>query len=328
MSVLARDPFPIKTILVCIAFDDKTRALATSAVGLARRLDAAIHFVHVLEASNLERLVEGLPLHEYGPAMLREARDLQRESCERAMLGVLAEVPLGIVATSAVITGLPVEAILAEAARTGAGLIVTAFGTAVRQDGKSEGFALAQALMAAASMPVLVTSHERPLDFTKGHFSLMVADDLQDDTRASVGRAFGFALKLEASRVRHVHVHGDHLALLRSAWSRMVAQHRELEAGGTSPEALARLEHDRRAEALAGRRTGLALERSGLVVEPDIRTGDVIEQLAAVALDADPDLIALPRHRAHGSWSPTAGRVTRSVMLQMHRPVLVLPPIG
>ncbi len=320
-------------VLVAVAFDDQTAAVAATAVSLARQCRVPLHFLHVAEPPLYESMALETPGYFALPPLIRAEEDRTLTERRRSMDALLARLDPAAAATGAVVQGDSVRMIISEAVAKRASLIITASHPEAYRLMPS-GFSTALSLMHEAPLPVLVLTQAASLDFSKEAWHILVADDLREATREAVRKAYELASKLPHSVVRQVHVHGDVREMLRDAWHDVRAhtpfrQQQELsDLSSTTPQSPWSREYDARRQQLQqhGEPWRSDAAAHGVTAELDVRTGDVAQEIHQVSEDFAPDLMVFGRHKTLHIRPFLVGRMPLKAMLKEQRAVLVVPP--
>lgn len=294
------------TIVAAVALDEHTDAVVAAAAALARRLDKALHIVHVVEEEPIQPWAFEVPAYFYYLPLSDGLEERARGARERLVKIVEASRMQGR-ARGEILVGEPAEALITYCKLHRASLLVTS--RAAAYGGTSGFMSTTLALMAHAPLPVLVIEPGHPPDFERPGLSIMIADDLEAGSEEAVRRAFDLAMRLPANRVRLVHAHGNHQAPL------------------PGEESFRERDHDARRLKLTARGQPFrGLLPASVPVEIDIREGAVGVELAAAVADFQPDILVFGRHKALKIRPFLIGKVPFRQMLKSSCAVLVVPP--
>jgi nucleotide-binding universal stress UspA family protein len=192
------------------------RNLVKTAVSIAQRLDASLRLVHVCETSPIDDIT-GIPwqpayrwqkrwlesvFFEYRKEQMAEA-EKQLQSFALAS-GVPEDVEINAIAAA-----YPYQGILADAVASNAALILIGAGTKT-SDYMTKGFATPLAVMADATVPVMVVGSKCHTDFSKPTLKVLLADDLREQTAEGVQKGLDWASRFGAAEILHLHVTKTH----------------------------------------------------------------------------------------------------------------------
>lgn len=313
--------------VVAVAFDDRKETLLQSAVSLARRFDVTLRLVNVVEPPIYDAMAVEAPTVVSIPAAVLE--DVARQVRDRKMeMAALVERlrKLNLDISGDVIEGDTVRSILSLAINARANLILTASHPDENRF-FPRGFSTALSLMHEASLPVLVIGAS-PLDCQKEGLRILIADDLQPSTQEAVRKGYEFASLTPKAHIRHVHVHGDFRETLKDSWHDLREKIPGLKEMGATPDSIWRDEYEARLLALKRQSLPFRLlaEKAHVMIESDVRTGDVQREIHAVTEEFNPELVIFGRHRFFRTKPFLIGRMPFQTMIQERRAVLMVPP--
>lgn len=319
------------TVVAAVGFDEQTEIVIGTALSLARLSRADVILVHALEPPHYDAMVLETPGYSMLPALLQANEEARLKDRQKMMNELLAKLGDGTkhgvgkiegrVRRGDVLRMLVTESVAAH----GRVIVVACHPDAYRF--LPQGLSTALSLMHDAPLPVLVVGR-KPLNFEQPGLRILVADDLQEGTREAVRKAYELATRISRPKIHQVHVHGDIRELLRDTWIDAIQKIPGLRALDRTPESLWSDEYDARLDAMkkqAGPNLVAAAEH-GAQVELDVRTGDLLAEIEAVAADFDPDLIVYGRHRLWRAKPFLIGRMPLKAMVHDGRSVLLVPP--
>ena len=293
-------------IVAAVAFDEQSDAVVAAAAALARRLDKDLHIVNVVEEETMQPWAFEVTAYYYNLPLPCDSIE-ERVKTAAARLSILGEAfHAKVRVRSDVLVGEPAEMLMTYCKLHRASMLVTACASSY---GELSGFfSTTLTLMAQAPLPVLVVGTRCASDLERSKLAIMVADDLEDGSEDAVSRTLDLALRLPAQRVRQVHVHGNH---------------RPPRAG---EESFRERDHEARRQKLSARASQIrALLPERMLIEIDIREGDVSAELAASVADFQPDILVFGRHKSLKFRPFLIGKVPFRQMLKSPCAVLVVP---
>jgi len=315
------------SFVAALGFDRQTDTVVRTAVALAKRFDLEVHVVNVTESMLYEPMIGDLPGYYTIPGLVAEREqelvDQRQKDLEKIQDQMLSHVPCTVKA----VIGDTVRTLIAEAETRRANFVLTACNPSEYRL-LYRGFSTALGLMHEAPLPVLTVSDETPLDLDKRGVKILVADDLRESTGEAVRKAYELAGMLQAPVIRQVHVHGDFRELIRDYLQDLKERTPGLRgSNGQTLESLWSDEYQLRKDRLAkhGSPFRASAEQAGALVELDVRTGAVHEQLHAAVQEFEPDLLVFGRHRILRAKPFLVGRMTAKAMLEEKKPVLSVP---
>jgi nucleotide-binding universal stress UspA family protein len=314
------------TLTVAVGFDDQSEALMQSAVSFGRRFGYRLRLVNVIEGPDFDPLSVDIPGYYSIPPVVRLSEQRIQVERQDRMRALLEKIPPEIKAEGRILHGDGPRVLIADAVASRSSAIMTACNLDSYRLIPS-GFSMALTLMHDAPLPVIVVSKEAVLDFGKPGFSVLLNDDLQESTREAARRAYELAAAVPGSRLRHLHVHGDFRELIRDTWMDIVERNPVLKASNETPDSVWLTEYNMRLEKMRkqGDPFAVAAEENGVVIERDVRTGKVHEEVHAAVEEFSPDLIFYGRHRFWRARPFLIGRMPFRSMLEEKRAVCMVP---
>ena len=192
------------------------RNLVKTAVSISKRLDASLRLVHVCETSPIDEIT-GIPWQpayrwqrRWLESVFFEYRKEQMAEAEKQLQAfALASAVPDDVEINAVASAYPYQGILADAVASNASLILLGAGTKT-SDYMTKGFATPLAVMADATIPVMVIGSKCHTDFSKPMLKVLLADDLRVQTAEGVQNGLDWASRFGAAEVLHLHIAKTH----------------------------------------------------------------------------------------------------------------------
>lgn len=279
---------------------------------LSKRLGSRVRVVTVFEPTHAPPWGD-LPIPKgivVSRAEIYRALRLGRESALRQMKAEVTQIAdrLGDVeAVGAVVEAYDAaQGILSEAVSRAADLVVV--GTSrPSYRGVYRGFSTALSLMSSSPVPVLVVPEEADFKLDRPKLKLVVADDLLDGSVAVIRHAASLASQLGPCEITHLHVlEHSPASFFTSIDDRDVVGACETEMRKRSVDFM-------------------KLLPAGSEYHSEVRTGDVVEVIHAVIEEHLPDIIFFGRHRTLSLRPLMLGRMTANAMLELKRPVIVVP---
>ncbi|MBC7659174.1 MAG: universal stress protein [Chitinophagaceae bacterium] len=314
---------PLK-MLVPIALNDGLEGQVNYAETLASALGCDVRYLHVLspgggsqsESSEIDRrfaMLENDNVHIIREKLMEvlEKQDRSNKSISELIFMAGKSVPATILDEARMHDA---DIILCGAAKASVGILPEALSTVLSVMGK-------------APIPVIVAPPQKPSEFNKTKFRIVVADDLGPDSVAAVRWALSLASHIMACRVFHVHV---------EPLTREVAIETFYATSCGSdipivPEFDPGVLYDQKMEAtkknLESRLTQLGI--GGTIdkanYETQLFSGSVAEVIAHESELDFADLIVFGRHHFIHNHPLALGKVSYKTMLRQHYPVVVVP---
>jgi nucleotide-binding universal stress UspA family protein len=318
---------PGNKIIVAANFDGAFERLTKDAADIAARTGMALRFVHAVDPVSghtsravMRRIADLEPVFE----AVDESRQIKAEQRLTDALGDRIN-PDSV----AVLSGDPVNAIIAEATVNRAPLImVAANGSHYRFVPK--GMSTALRLMSESEIPVLISpggSREHPApahDLGKKRLRMLIADDLSDEGQDVVFSAIDIARALGDTDVLHVHACALSDERIKSWIDDLSPGMRDQKVAEEISVAL-RHNQDEALKLRAPERIPL-LEARGGSYRHEVVWGDPVEQISRAADAFEADIVVFGRHRALHRKSFTVGRIPLYAMLEQKRLVMIVPP--
>lgn len=316
---------PEGRLAVAVGFDEQTGALMKSAISFARKFNYSLLLIHVIEGPDFDPLAVDLPGYYTIPPVMRESESQLRAERQEQMRKLLDSLDPAIAAEGRVHYGDGPRVVIEDAKNSQCNAIMTACNLESYHL-MPAGFSMALTLMNDAPMPVLVVSNDAVVDFSKQDFRILLTDDLQESNKETARRAYEFATALSNGHLRHLHVHGDFRELMRDAMLDIVDRS-PLAGNGERPESIWLKEYNARLDQMKaqGEPFTVAAEEKGVVIERDVRTGKVADEVHAAIEDFDPDLIFYGRHRFWRTKPFFIGRMPFRSMLEEKKAVCMVP---
>lgn len=229
---------------------------------------------------------------------------------------------------NAVVAGNAAQALISDAATSGAKLIVC--GTkAISHRFLPKGFSTALSLMADSPIPVMIVP-EDCRSFKDEEPVIMLADDLTDSCWGALHTALELCLSLKKPKLVHVHMFDSRREELKQ-FSKKLMEKLDLDTvpldGDFSFQKLAD-EFEERVKEKMNHRLGTAkglIESAGGTYEVRTYFGDVQKNFTRATLDYKPDLVVFGRHETVHRRPFSIGKMPFYAMLDLHKPLIIAP---
>ena len=294
------------------AYPLATQTTLRVASALAKRLGAKLRIVTVFEPNDAPPWGD-FPMPEevtISSTDIWQALRRGKEAAKRHLTEEVTKMAGGLRDAQAV--GVVVEAfeaadgIIADATCNGADLIVV--GISKRDyEHAFRGFSTALSLMSSSPVPVLVVPEEAAFSFEGSALKLLVADDLKQGSKSVLRHSLSLMAQLMPCEVVHLH------ALEKSLWEYLTKVDAKVVLDACASEMRRRSE------------TFVSVLQPGSTYVVDAQEGDVGVTLTRTIEKLNPDLIAFGRHKALSTRPLMIGRMTANAMLQLRRPIMVVP---
>jgi nucleotide-binding universal stress UspA family protein len=308
-------------IVVGLALSDADQLIITQAVALSRRLNARLHFVHGVEPAAAAAWIETY----YAADLAIELELLKSAESELAL--VKRNIASDIEVTTQAVLAPAASALCSEAlAKRASFVLVGAYDKVPKF--VPQGFSTALSTMAMSEVPVLALRHSLGIDLGKDDFRVMVADDLQSNSRRSVIKAFSLALELKAKSITHVHIVPPFPAeksriqlrdFFGTKWPDEGAEKFFKENFENSRAKFEKTMHERVAMKLP------KLAEAGVKYHAVLKHGVVAEEMARIAADHKVNLAIFGHHRAVHARPLTLGKMPLRAMTEGNYATLVIP---
>ncbi|MDD1419909.1 universal stress protein [Dolichospermum sp. ST_sed1] len=316
-----------KNICVAINFDQNTSTLFNQAVNLANATGMGIHFVHCLTP-----LINGpwgyyLPNEVVMPELTTQAEEGAVQKATEKLQALVEKIPTEFDVTYKAVVADPISGVLDQANEKNASLILTA--TSSYPDRNIlNGASTAIGLVIHSPVPVMVIKEGHVDSFTKKRLSVLLADDLQNNTENAIHGCGELISQLKNIDMMHLHVHGglyDNIA--DSVSSFMAESWKALNPNNKSAKQVLVEEYEMRKAALENRGVELKARIAATHGEYNskVSSGDISEEIQLNAQKLDADLIVFGRHEFIHKSPFMFGRVPFGAMLMQDRPILVFP---
>lgn len=306
--------------------------LVQSAGKLAQRLGATLRLVCVCETSPIEDIT-GLPWRpayrwqrKWLESVFFEYRQELIEKAGKRLRSLAAECALPVdFEVNAIGAAYPYQGILADAVTHSASLILVGAGTKTG-DYMTKGFATPLAVMAEATMPVMVLSSRCSIDFSKPKLKVLLADDLREETAMGVRSALDWAARLGAAEILQLHVAKTHE--FKQLFDRILPY---LKRGiAPNPDAMQSFQEVEAMilQRLRDRLLDFKETHSGSIgsMRQEVREGkDHSEEIARAADFFGADILMFGKYHKVHRRPFLVGRTTYDHLLAQKRPVMVFP---
>lgn len=317
-------------VVAAVAFDGQTETVVQTALSLAKRFDMDLRFVNVVEPIFLQPWVMAMSPYYAAYPLGAAIDDEFKEKNEAKLKTLLAGIKPPRNLSGEVLLGLTNPTLIADCQNKRANLVITAYNPDSYKL-TAAGVSTALGMMHEAPLPVMAVTKGFAPDFNKPGFKLLVADDLQEYTQEAVRKAYELASGLQGCHLRHVHVHGDFREAFREKWEGMRGRFSGAEQVDLSAETIWMNEYEARVTKAREQAAPFykKAEMAHVRIELDVRAArNVADELYKVANDAEPDLLMFGRHRVLRTRPFLIGRMPLRTMLQMRRPVVIVPPVS
>lgn len=319
---------PRGTIVAAVAFDAQTDAVTHTATALCRRYDMNLHLISVVEPTLANPWIQVSTAELAYFPIYPEVDEAERQDKLKRMEELARRLETPFKPTTSVAYGMKTQTLISEAVARRANLLITGFDPEAYRVTFS-GVSTALTLLADAPLPVLAVTKDAYPDFNRKGFKMLIADDFTEATHEAVLKGMELASMLDRAEVRQVHVHGDFREVLKGRWADIKARFPGDGVGTITPESL--WENEYQTLLAKGKTQGAPFrkkaELAGAKLELDVRTGNkVAEEFQDAVEEFNPDLVVFGRHRVLKARPFLIGRMPSRTMLQLRKPVLVVPP--
>jgi nucleotide-binding universal stress UspA family protein len=332
---IKEDPFFDKNAVSTQSDADETAVLIIAAQAFAKRLNANLCLLSVLEENFLDLggAVPWLPSINWRNMRADTLVHLARQEAQDRMQGHLDHFAddlrkRGLAVNSKIVTAkYAAEGVLAEAAISKPGLIMVSSG--MKADGYfTRGISTPLGIMAEAQVPVMVLNSSCKADFSKSRLRILIADDLRDETSRAMSGALEWAITLGEVDALHAHIEeltADQLRRILGQTALQIRSPADHEKLATDLiRSVETIFMNRLSERLPHAESQLKIAggsyRSELRRSPFVR-----DEIERIAVEFGADILIFGRHQKVHRRPFLVGRVTYQSMLSKQYGVLVFP---